>query len=244
VNEFPNGGKPFDPFKTRDWSDELNVGDDFNVAWRRLTPLQDVQPWTWEEFTSRYDGWLSPEAVNDWKQLCFRAQDEAEGPSLHPMLTNVPPASIAEAERALYASLRTRPPGSRVFVSYRSADRRLANALRSYLLNRGKRVWMDVWDPALLTATALPSHLKSRLTAAIIEIALLRSTHLVVVHTAKTASSFWVPYEIGRAKHRQLVAPNAAFWHGPARLPGYALLVPTFHRIHDAPIFEKWVDRI
>lgn len=59
----------------------------------------------------------------------------------------------------------------------------------------------------------------------------LHATHLLVLHTRNTASSVWVPYEIGRAKQRRLTSTDVAFWHAPIepppakQLPEYAYLV-------------------
>jgi len=47
--------------------------------------------------------------------------------------------------------------------------------------------------------------------SAIIEMALLNSTHLISVQTAEAQGSLWVPYEYGRAKKR-LLSSEVASW--------------------------------
>src|SRR5205823_13123760 len=53
---------------------------------------------------------------------------------------------------------------------------------------------------------------KAVLTAGIIEMALLNSTHVVSMQTTHAHRSRWVPYEFGRAKERHPLATNAASW--------------------------------
>ncbi len=48
--------------------------------------------------------------------------------------------------------------------------------------------------------------------AAIIEMALLNSTHVMAVITPHTSGSQWVPYEYGRVKDPTPVALQAACW--------------------------------
>ena len=64
--------------------------------------------------------------------------------------------------------------------------------------------------------------------AAIIEMALLNSTHVVAIMTANTKGSEWVPYEYGRVKTPQLpISLQAACWADPKisiDLPGYLYL--------------------
>lgn len=242
--ELPGPRRVFDPFPQADWSDQLDVHDLSTLDWSRLLPMEPMPAWTWDQFTSRYNDWLPSESVKKWALLCQLAQTFGTQPDIEQTSLGSFREATRSAEADLYSSLAGASPPPRVFISYRSLDRRIANVLRCYLLLQGKNVWMDVWDPVLATAMRLPAPVRTVLTSAIIEIALLSSTHLVVVHTANTASSVWVPYEIGRAKHRLPVASNAAFWHDGVRTPGYAHLVEKFHRVRDAGSFAAWVRRI
>jgi hypothetical protein len=106
----------------------------------------------------------------------------------------------------------------RVFVSHRQAD--LAPALRIAKLanEEGLEFWLDVLDPslqALQMATGLKASQLALLTAGIIEMALVNSTHVIVVMTPATRGTLWVPYEYGRVKDAP-VSFRAGAWTHPA----------------------------
>lgn len=124
-------------------------------------------------------------------------------------------------------------PRPRLFVSYKSRDRRFALRL-AYLADlEGFDYWLDVLNPVLATANATPSsQQKSVLVATTIEIGLLNCTHLIAAMTANTADSRWVPYEYGRVKNQTVVAKDTSSWlHSSAvtTIPEYLYLCP----IHD-----------
>ncbi|RNJ42398.1 hypothetical protein B5V01_08130 [Mesorhizobium erdmanii] len=57
--------------------------------------------------------------------------------------------------------------------------------------------------------------------AAVIEIALLSSSHIIAVHTLNGLQSKWIPYELGRAKSRSIVSSQSGGWFEAGRLaPG------------------------
>ena len=72
------------------------------------------------------------------------------------------------------------------------------------------------------------------LTAAIIEMGLLNSSHVIAAMTSKTKGSQWVPYEYGRVKEPPPNAVNAACWRDATTLPEcealpeYVLLAPVW----------------
>jgi hypothetical protein len=133
-----------------------------------------------------------------------------------------------------------------LFISFRSTNRAQALWLARRAARKKIPVFLDVWDPMLTAVSASKLHKKIQtlLTAIIIEIALLRCTHLMVVHTTHTKTSVWVPYELGRAKHRVVSSNAAAFWHGAARLPGYAHLVECIERKAPHTKLDKWLSTI
>ena len=96
-----------------------------------------------------------------------------------------------------------------VFVSHRRAD--LAQAMRiAYLAcQEGFDYWLDVLDPQLGPFAPPKS---GAAIAAIIEMALLNSTHVMAVMTRNTKGSQWVPYEYGRVKAPMPVTLQAASW--------------------------------
>jgi len=71
------------------------------------------------------------------------------------------------------------------------------------------------------------------LIAATIEIALLNSTHIIALHSAKSLASRWVPYEFGRAKSHGIVSAKAAGWfeagQSPATCGDYVQLAVMTH---------------
>jgi hypothetical protein len=108
-----------------------------------------------------------------------------------------------------------------VFISQQRKDAWKSVRVACLADHHGLDCWLDVHDPTLKLANRLSSGdpRRSVLIAAIIEIALLGSTHVIALHTANSASSTWVPYELGRAKARKIVSTNAAGWFQSGRTP-------------------------
>jgi hypothetical protein len=136
----------------------------------------------------------------------------------------------------------------RVFISHRQCDSKLALRVACEAHLTGFDYWLDVVDLAQdrpSFVTALESRLTRKLddfelgilTAAIIEMALLNSTHMIAVMTGSTAGSQWVPYEYGRAKQRMPSAENVACWRdrslAPKILPEYLHLSPVYAKRSD-----------
>ena len=101
-----------------------------------------------------------------------------------------------------------------VFVSHQRCDAAWAEWAAWAATEAHFDYWLDIHDPALMTANALGlrPQLKSVLLAGIIEMALTNCTHVVSIQTRNAQNSRWVPYEFGRAKDRQLLTTNAASW--------------------------------
>jgi hypothetical protein len=103
-----------------------------------------------------------------------------------------------------------------VFVSHRQAD--VAPAVRiAYLAcQEGFDYWLDVLDPTVSAPTGATvvqtTEQSAAATAAIIEMALLNSSHVLAVITPNTNGSQWVPYEYGRVKAPDPKSPQAASW--------------------------------
>jgi hypothetical protein len=109
------------------------------------------------------------------------------------------------------------PPRGRsccVFVSHRRADAAYAERIAYLATKHGFMYWLDVHDPHLVAATgsSLPSPAYEVLIAALIEIALLNTTHIVSVHTKSSDGSRWMPYEMGRAKQRRVFSSRSCGW--------------------------------
>jgi hypothetical protein len=99
-------------------------------------------------------------------------------------------------------------------VSHRRDDIAFAERIAYIAAQHGFMYWLDVHDPLLasLTGAPLPSPAQEVLIAAIIEIALLNSTHIISVHTENSDGSRWMPYEVGRAKQRRVFWSRTCGW--------------------------------
>jgi hypothetical protein len=118
-----------------------------------------------------------------------------------------------------------------LFISHRQYDINAALRIAWLATRAGYDYWLDIHDPILITVNgaSIASPAKDILVAAIIEIALLNSTHVIALHTQHNIGprhnnlSKWIPYELGRAKARQLRSDQAACWfdgHTPASACG------------------------
>lgn len=114
-----------------------------------------------------------------------------------------------------------------VFVSHKQADVGKASRIAYLACQEGFDYWLDVIDPGLAGVAGTPDH-EAQAIAAIIEMGLLNSSHVLAVMTANTQASQWVPYEYGRVKSPAVVSPQAACWvaSGLLKLPEYLHLGP------------------
>ncbi|MBD2754947.1 toll/interleukin-1 receptor domain-containing protein [Spirosoma validum] len=130
------------------------------------------------------------------------------------------PSEFAMAD--LLNNLKTLPsmsprrscPVHRLFVSHRRVDKNYALRIANMAYSNGFDFWLDVLNPPLTRVTAstrLSPVQKVLLTAFIIEMGLVNSTHVLAVMTQNTKGGEWVPYEYGRV--RQI--GNTACWQHP-----------------------------
>ena len=108
----------------------------------------------------------------------------------------------------------TQPTKPCVFISHQQADAYKGERVACLVEHHAIDSWLDVHDPTLALVNQLspgdPRH--AALVAAIVEIALLSSTHVIALYTAHSSKSKWIPYELGRAKARRIASPQAAIW--------------------------------
>ena len=97
-----------------------------------------------------------------------------------------------------------------VFISYRHMDRMQAMAINSRLKQANIKTYLDVLDPESQTTDDITGVITRNIT---------ECTHLLAVVSERTASSWWVPFEIGEAtiSNRRI----CSFKTGPAELPLY-----------------------
>ncbi len=140
--------------------------------------------------------------ITDWRE-------QRSGPSWQ---------GFGPVKTRLGAPARGAPTRPRLFVSHRRID--VAKAARiSWLADQeGFEFWLDALDPSLVQLQALigtgtvSPHQAALATAAIIEMALLNSTHVIATMTMNTKGSQWVPYEYGRAKDAKPITVKAGCW--------------------------------
>lgn len=77
-----------------------------------------------------------------------------------------------------------------VFISYKHVDRSLALQINEYLSNSGIKTYLDVLD--------IESQSTENITKVITK-NIANCSHLIAVVSNQTASSWWVPFEIGEA---------------------------------------------
>ena len=174
----------------------------------------------WREYQGR--SWFDrfPEGVRGY--TAWRRRQFESGRDLRTMEGDIKQAR----ERVTVA-----PSQPCVFVSHRRSDEALARRVAFLACQEGFDYWLDVVDPNLSGVTGVTVTSKgdkAAATAAIIEMALLNSTHVVAIITANTKGSEWVPYEYGRVKTPQSPTTlQAACWTEPGigfDLPGYLYL--------------------
>jgi hypothetical protein len=111
----------------------------------------------------------------------------------------------------------------RVFISHRQVDSASALRIAHLSTQEGLEFWLDILDPNLQalqqTTASLTVQQRALLTAGIIEMALMNSTHAKAVMTQETRGSLWVPYEYGRVKEAQAVSSRVGSWVHPNLAP-------------------------
>jgi hypothetical protein len=170
-------------------------------------PNYDWRDYRGRSWTQRFPEWSKGFAR-------WSAQANTEGANL----------GLIQAIRRLI-DLGDRPSRPCVFVSHRQADVEPAARIAYLACQEGFDYWLDVFDPALAAAPAVAPNLTPQQAAAtiaaVIEVGLLNSTHVVAVMTPNTKGSQWVPYEYGRVREPVPSTPAAA-WVASS-LPAVAL---------------------
>lgn len=119
------------------------------------------------------------------------------------------------------ATASRKPPEPCIFLSHRSTDKAAVRKIGEYIMSKGIDVYLDADDPNLQRADLANDH--KAITAAI-ELGIANSTDLLAYLTANTATSPWVPYEVGFAKRNgnYLAAMKSK---DLSRLPSYLEIV-------------------
>lgn len=131
-----------------------------------------------------------------------------------------------------------------VFVSHKRCDIAIAERIAWVAVANGFDYWLDVHDPILpmIAGADIPSPFKETIIAAIVEMALLNATHLIAIHTPQSHSSLWVPYEIGRAKSRDIWSAQVSGWFQPGKVaPTVGEYTWLTERLGSRAEIERWL---
>jgi hypothetical protein len=100
-------------------------------------------------------------------------------------------------ETVNFAMASAKPSEPCVFLSHRSTDKDAVRKIGEYITSKGIDIYLDADDPNLQRADRENDH---KAVTAAIELGIAKSTDLLAYLTQNTATSPWVPYEIGFAK--------------------------------------------
>lgn len=113
-----------------------------------------------------------------------------------------------------------------VFISYKHLDRELAVRINNRLKNEGIQTYLDVLDQE--------SQSTKNITQVITE-NIAKCTHLLAVVSQQTASSWWVPFEIGEAT---ISAKRiTSYRSGYSQLPEYLEMWPQMSSMQHLDLF-------
>jgi hypothetical protein len=215
----------------------------------------------WDEVKGDAAETWYPESVPGWKAWRELVK-EVSGPPLEDYRRReVFNTFLAKLDRVRLPD----PPTCCLFVSHRRDDVNDAVHIASRAKQAGYEYWLDILDPTLTRlndGSVIPSPAKDILLAAAIEIGLLNSTHVIAMHTQHSIPnttlpkwhtqhsigpqitlSKWIPYELGRAKARQIRSEQAACWFDQKTKPEdcgeYVYLV--LHTRTD-PDIDNWLN--
>lgn len=88
-----------------------------------------------------------------------------------------------------------------IFISHRKLDRDAALVIANHLKNLNVDIYIDEYDRLLSAATTVGDTAKI---VEYIENGILTSTHLLGIVSPNTKGSWWVPFEIGSARQKNL----------------------------------------
>ena len=123
-----------------------------------------------------------------------------------------------------------------VFISHRSTDKEDAIAVANLLRENGIDVYIDIDDEGLQIETqndnpeGIVKHIQE---------ALKYSTHLMALISDNTKESWWVPYEIGYAKHAEKKIASLRLKKNLDGFPDYLKIEPCLDNVDDLKQYIK-----
>lgn len=214
-------------FDSKGWTDRYPSGTRGITRWKKYAlDLPKIVPSNFDKVPSYLTPYLDD--IDPWDRHLFPKIETASD-------------SIGEFERIKRRPKALKAP--RVFISYKRENRDRALRIAYIVNDEGFHYWMDVYEPALThdsNTDNMSEKDKSVLVAAVIEMGLLNSSHLIACMTTLTKKSRWVPYEFGRAKDRSVLANQTSSWLHPdlSDIAEYQHLCPS-HRTEGE--IRKWL---
>lgn len=124
-----------------------------------------------------------------------------------------------------------------IFISHKYEDLDAARAIASYIMDSDIDVYLDDNDDGLQSAVQSND---SKKIVECIENALTESTHILVLVTKNTRMSWWVPYEVGYAKHGNISIASLLL-KNVAEFPDYLKIEKTLTGYNS---LEKYINDI
>ena len=121
----------------------------------------------------------------------------------------------------------------RVFISHKQEDSLSAKFVRDELLKYKVNAYLDLLDPEMDDdAKKLTEHLKQQMN---------KCSDLLVVMSSKTHKSWWVPFEIGMAAHKDL--PTVTYLKEFVDVPEYLSFWPYLKSDSEIGVYARGVQR-
>ena len=121
----------------------------------------------------------------------------------------------------------------KVFISHKQEDSLTARFVKSELLKYSVDAYLDLLDPEMGDdAKKLTEHLKKQMN---------KCSDLLVVMSTETQKSWWVPFEIGMAAHKDL--PTVTYLKEFVKIPGYLSFWPYLKDDSEIEVYARNVKR-
>lgn len=121
----------------------------------------------------------------------------------------------------------------KVFISHKQEDSLSAKFIREELLKYEVEAYLDLLDPDMDDdAQKLTEHLKKQMN---------KCSDLLVVMSRKTHKSWWVPFEIGMAAHKDL--PTVTYLKEFVEVPEYLSFWPYLKNDSEIGLYARDVKR-
>lgn len=121
----------------------------------------------------------------------------------------------------------------KVFISHKQEDSLTARFIKNELLKYRVDAYLDLLDPEMDDdAKKLTEHLKKQMN---------RCSDLLVVMSRQTHKSWWVPFEIGMAAHKDL--PTVTYLKEFTDVPEYLSFWPYLKNDSEIGVYAKDVQR-